>query len=183
MAYQSKILFFKLTQEDLLKILENSTSTQETFKVLTSLSIHKLNENAIFPLKNVVENSLTMKNRNLAFKLLQRNFPYIIDDIKIKDFNKVGYVYFIKETFSNHIKIGRSSNLEKRLRLFISDFPFEIQLIHYIKSNNYEKIELEFHKYFKENRANGEWFKIDDIELKKIISGEYPQTIKNLISY
>lgn len=180
MNENEKLVFFRMEYDELIKYL-GAKKTTILYKTLTSLALKELKTDAILPLKKIAESSTTMKNRKLAFKIIQNNFPEYIDELDFKRFSKIGYVYFIKEKLTNTIKIGRSQNLERRLRMFIADFPFKIELIHYIKTDNYEQIELEFHKFFKRKRVNGEWFKLEIEEVIKIKANIFPDSIRALI--
>jgi hypothetical protein len=151
------------------------------FKTLCALENKKLDNRVIIPLSNIVTNGKTFKNRKLAFAIYCRNFPKDLFHIVIGESKQVGYVYFIQEKYSGAIKIGRSLNLEKRLRLFIADLPFHIVLIQYIKTINYERIELAFHRHFDTNRVKGEWFRLSDIEIEKIKKKDFPVEIQSLI--
>lgn len=71
-------------------------------------TILELKSDAILPLKKIAESSTTMKNRKLAFEIIQNNFPEDIDELDFKKFSKIGYVYFIEEKLTNTIKINRS---------------------------------------------------------------------------
>jgi len=167
--------------KDLLSDL-NSSSTGVVFRSLCALKSSNIDSQAFELLKNIAENATTFKNKKIAFALIIRHFPNKINSIEFRLDNNLGYIYFIQEKLLGHIKIGRSSNLEKRLQIFATDLPFEIELVHYIKSYNYEKIELEFHKHFKRQRVNGEWFKLSDAEIFAITKNDLPDKIKRLIS-
>lgn len=172
--------FFQKTYDELLSLL-SSASSGVVFKALCALESKKLDDNIIIPLSNIIKNGKTFKNRKLAFAIFCRNFPTHLSNIVIGESKQLGYVYFIQEKYSGAIKIGRSLNLENRLRLFIADLPFSIVLIQYIKTINYEKIKLAFHKYFDKNRVKGEWFRLSDIEIEKIKKKEFPFEVQSLI--
>lgn len=180
MKEEKDVKYFKMNYDDLIKCLKTEKTTV-IYKALTSLALRNLDLNALQPLKHIAQSATTMKNRKLAFKLLQYNFPDHIDQLVFTKNSKIGYVYFIQENFTYTTKIGRSHNLEDRLRIFISDFPFNIKLLHYIKTDNYEQIELEFHKHYKSKRVNGEWFLLEEEEITNLKNGNYPSNILKLI--
>lgn len=173
--------FFRKTYEELLSFL-SSTSSGVVFKALCALETKKLDNCAVIPLSNIIQNGKTFKNRKLAFSIFCRHFPAHLTGIEIGESKQVGYIYFIQEKYSGAIKIGRSLNLEKRLRLFIAELPFQVVLIQYIKTINYEKIELACHEHFAKSRVNGEWFRLSDIEIQRIRKREFPFEIQMLIN-
>lgn len=74
--------------------------------------------------------------------------------------NKNGHVYVIE--FENEVKIGRSLTPQRRIRC-ISTSKGEIPKRIYIteKCSNYEKLETDTHKKFKNDRTVGEYFKVE----------------------
>jgi hypothetical protein len=77
----------------------------------------------------------------------------------------VGYVYLIK--MDSHYKIGISKNPKRRLKAF-STMPQQLEVILTAKVNDYARIEEELHEKYKEKRVRGEWFELDDLEVKEI---------------
>lgn len=77
-----------------------------------------------------------------------------------------GIVYLLKS--GEYYKIGKTKNLPSRLDSLAVGVrvPFDIQLIHNFKSNDYNNAEIELHKKFESKRADGEWFTLspEDIE-------------------
>lgn len=81
--------------------------------------------------------------------------------------NKEGYVYFIYDYTRNRVKIGKSKNPKTR----ITDFKIAnpgIELLYSIKTDNYSKLEKDFHNLFNNKRVVGEWFDFSITELKEI---------------
>lgn len=78
-----------------------------------------------------------------------------------------GEVYILQG--DKYFKIGKSRDLEKRLRLFNLTLPFKVELIHRIYTNDCSYLESYFHKLFASKRVNGEWFLLEpeDIEFLK----------------
>ncbi|HEU4554996.1 MAG TPA: GIY-YIG nuclease family protein [Chitinophaga sp.] len=166
--------------EDILKNL-NSSKTSHVFNGLCQLKETNIDDNAFPHLKRIAETATTFKNKKLAFAIITRYFPNKLEGLNFRTDNNLGYIYFIRETLFGHVKIGRSRNLEKRLRIFAADLPFETQLLRYIKTYNYEKIELELHKIFSQKRVKGEWFRLEDEDIDRINNNNFPDAILTLI--
>ena len=101
------------------------------------------------------------KNSILSFSILQNSSKIIHKDrmVKLLDVKKEGYVYFIK---SEHgIKVGKSSSLKNRLKIFEVKLPFKTEVIKLIKSQHYNQIESDLHKILSKCRLDGEWFLIE----------------------
>lgn len=79
-----------------------------------------------------------------------------------------GYVYLIKSSEGCY-KIGRSKNVKERISSLGVTLPFDIEVIHTIKSADYAGLETELHELFELKRVRGEWFNLspDDIEYIK----------------
>ncbi len=78
-----------------------------------------------------------------------------------------GYVYLMKS--GKYHKIGRSVSVERRHRDLAIQLPEELKVIHEIATDDPVGIEAYWHKRFKEQRLNGEWFNLgaDDINAFK----------------
>ncbi len=72
------------------------------------------------------------------------------------------YVYFILNSDSNAIKIGRAKDVEKRLKSLQTGSPAKLQLISKVRvasEKEAAKKEKLIHQQFKESRITGEWFR------------------------
>lgn len=78
-----------------------------------------------------------------------------------------GYVYIIK--CNEFYKIGSSRDgVDGRLKAMQTGNPYKLRLILKIKIDNYPKAELMLHEHFKDKRRLGEWFELNDKDLKSL---------------
>tara|TARA_R110001606_G_scaffold397407_1_gene573766 strand:+ start:296 stop:886 length:591 start_codon:yes stop_codon:yes gene_type:complete len=89
---------------------------------------------------------------------------------------KEGYVYILKS--GNKIKIGRSKNVESRLKIIQAMSAHEVELIGKFSSEDCCKLENDLHKAFADKRSHGEWFSIsikdEALALAKRLSSTTP---------
>jgi hypothetical protein len=114
----------------------------------------------------------------------------IIKDMEVKSSNEFkspykknqnGWVYFLKEELTNSTKIGRTKDLNKRINNLGLILPFETELVFSIKCVDHFYAEIEFQKFFKDKRRNGEWFDLTEKDINWIKNGKYTKIINDLV--
>lgn len=86
-----------------------------------------------------------------------------------------GSIYLLKGNSCNkYYKIGKAQDPISRTDTLTVKLPFEVELIHTVKSDQHSKLESFLHRKFSDKRVNGEWFDLnqDDVEYIKNLNGD-----------
>ena len=89
--------------------------------------------------------------------------------------NRAGYVYVLAVPNTPGLfKIGRTVDLDDRLRTFNVKLPFPVQYEHTIKSRDCYALETMLHRLFAAQRVEGEFFTLDNADLRilKSLAGD-----------
>jgi len=120
-------------------------------------------------LKYEVENYSNTENNDISN---QQN--------KIKNYKyNPGYVYLLKCENKNIYKIGYSKNAPKRVRKLNTEIPFKLFITHLIRTDNMVHLEKYLHDKYNDKRMNGEYFRLNQNDVKYIKSLNY-ETVQEL---
>jgi hypothetical protein len=88
---------------------------------------------------------------------------------KVSKQRVTGYVYLVAGEGGVY-KIGKTTQLDKRVNFFEIKLPFPIELVCVIPSDDISGLERQMHKRFADKHVNGEWFKLTQQEVEEIKS-------------
>lgn len=109
-------------------------------------------------IKTHVEFTERLKNSPALMSIVQEEVKKNREEM-LKD-----YVYLIY--CEGFYKIGISGNLKSRMSQINSSTPFNIEFITAKKFKDAKSIETQLHHLFEDKRVKGEWFSLNEDELK-----------------
>lgn len=143
------------------------TSTEIRFerKRDPSFPVHSTVANH-FPTKAaLVRGLVALAERNAAWSQLIDLIPAVETPTPRREpSTREGFVYLLKS--GSFFKIGRSDNIERRIKQITIALPETVELIHTIRTDDPPGIEAYWHNRFATKRANGEWFDLDAADVK-----------------
>lgn len=103
-----------------------------------------------------------------------------VSDFPHSTHSRAGFVYIFGCTETGYYKIGCGNTPNSRMKDYErAKLPFPVEMLHTIPADDKERAEAELHRLYREQRTNGEWFKLtaDDlariIGLKKYVGGHW----------
>ena len=79
--------------------------------------------------------------------------------------SKSEFVYFAQDKYSKFVKIGRTLNIENRMRDLSRSNSGKLDLLGYIPCENSKQLESAMHKFYKTKRVKGEWFRLSEEDI------------------
>ena len=78
-----------------------------------------------------------------------------------------GFVYLMQAD-TGHYKIGRSVDPVKRLKVFNTEMPVQVNMLHVFPADNAIEAEAQLHHEFRDKRYMGEWFSLEPADIRYI---------------
>jgi hypothetical protein len=75
-----------------------------------------------------------------------------------------GYIYLLRS--GDAYKIGRARSVDDRVKQISPVMPYPVEILHTIPSNNVVRAERELHQQFAPKRLKGEWFNLDERDVR-----------------
>ena len=147
------------------------------------LLVHKSDSDNYYPLVGIDEWCGLLSNEILLqylFKSLHTEFQFSEEDsedyVELDELDSVSdkiemesvYVYLMRDNYTNMSKIGISNNPHFREKTLLSQSP-SIGLVYkreYFDRNIARLMEKTLHNYFQHKRVRGEWFDLDENDLR-----------------
>ncbi len=82
---------------------------------------------------------------------------------------KIGWIYLLRSD-NGFYKIGYSKDVKARIGGLMKEFPVEIRMVHKIRTAHMRMAEKYLHINYQEYRLQGEWFRLSQKHVDRIIS-------------
>lgn len=93
-----------------------------------------------------------------------------------------GFIYLIKAE-TGHYKIGRTKSIPDRMNFFGVKLPFKFELLKTIQVNDMYYFEGWLHKFFEDERVNGEWYALEDISVENLMGLTVQADLEDYIDF
>jgi hypothetical protein len=144
---------------------ESSYLTDCNGRIMSHCQLSKLTERMSRYYEHVSDDNIAHYNDGIDQEL--EFFRKTIETTHREEPKKIaGFVYFLQG--GGYVKIGIAKNIDNRLEQIKPQLPFVSQLLHVIKTNDTQLCETQWHRHFQKNRTNGEWFKLNSMEISLI---------------
>ena len=77
-----------------------------------------------------------------------------------------GFIYLVQAVGTDKFKIGRATNVTKRIRELQTGSPLKIRYVYHAYVQNANLCEMELHNKFSNQREIGEWFALTQADIK-----------------
>lgn len=109
--------------------------------------------------------------KRMIYDLSEEGLNILKSRYSFKQRKKSDLLYILKhKNINDYYKIGITYDIEARIKQLSTASPFGIEVIKLIHNDKVSKIEKELHNTYSNKRLNGEWFKLTNDELNKIIN-------------
>ncbi|CCB65402.1 conserved protein of unknown function [Hyphomicrobium sp. MC1] len=115
-------------------------------------------QNAFSPKTELIEALRIWTNERSGYSDVALMLPASIPEKPDRSREVLGSVYLLQS--GSNYKIGRSDEIERRIREIRVALPDATILVHAITTDDPAGIEAYWHRRFADKRANGEWFKL-----------------------
>lgn len=119
--------------------------------------------------ERVLRTNFLEKMNNIENEILRKRDLTSLSEAFRPSYEETGYVYFLKSS-NGPVKIGKTNNLDQRIKQIKPKMPFQSNLIHSWRCDEPLSIESCLHDFFKEQRVNGEWFELTEKDVQWIKS-------------
>lgn len=129
-------------------------------------------DDSIFFILNYIYGDTGLSEYYELYSLLRLYESYAIDSLCNNVSSGNSIIYFIKDINSNNIKIGCSTNFEKRLKQLSTRFETKFEVLSILKIQNEKMYQVEnyFHRYFRKYRVKNEIFDIPGNIIQPILT-------------
>jgi len=139
-------------------------------------------DKSVYDLMQLVNQLFDLEKRKLSPSEKQLKSQLKINYQQLLNQIGFGYVYFVREQATGTVKIGKANDPYQRIvKGFGVKFPYKLDVVYLIKSNNDYLLESHFHAIFDSKRINGEWFELTDEDVAWIQSRDYSLEMLQLL--